>query len=282
MYNRGVVVEQPFWIASALRYVQIPYHKDNIVDFFHLELNEDEKTGFIIVPDGCASIVFEHTETGIRGCIAGTTLERAAEGNTKGKELYGVHFFPGELPACIKLPMSELTGCCIPLEEAVWDVDWVKRLQEQENLESWMELFLQKFKEEPLPSIRQLKAKRKQRIVSDVNQCVLQSGGLISVKELTEQLHYSERYIQEVYKERMGISPKGFAKIVRFQQALAKLEKIDASVQTFFETENGYYDQAHFSKEFKKNTGMTPKNFKKYIEEKDIKDRVVVRQITHH
>lgn len=276
MYNKeAVVAEQPFWMASSLQYLKEIYSRDNVFGFYHLEQNEDGTERVDTVPDGCATIVFERTASGVKGEIAGTVLEKLEERYEKGKQVYGVYFYPGELPPCIRLPMSELTGKCIPLREAVWNVDWAKRLEETEDMKSWMKLFLQKFKEEPVPTIQQLKSKKKQRIVSDMNQCIIQSGGLISIKELVDKLHYSERYIHEVYKERMGMTPKMFARIMQFQQALMKLESADTRRWTSFGADNGYYDQAHFCKEFKRNTGMSPKSFKTYIEEKNITNRIV-------
>ena len=275
MYNKeAVVAQQPFWITSALQYLNQPYNRDNILGFYHLEQYEDRMECVNTIPDGCTTIFFECSSSGVKGKIAGTVLENQEE-SYKGKQLYGVYFYPGELPPCIKIPMSELTGQCIPLSEAVRDVDWAKRLEETEDMKSWMKLFLQKFKEEPVPTIQQLKNKKKQRFVSDVNRCIIQSGGLISIKELVEKLNYSERYIQEIYKERMGMTPKTFARIMQFQQALMQLEKTDIEGWTSFGPDYGYYDQAHFCKEFKKNTGMTPKSFKKYMEEKDITNRII-------
>lgn len=276
MYNKeAVVAQQPFWIASTLQYLNEPYSRDNILGFYHLEQNEDGTECVNSVPDGCATIFFERTASEVKGEIFGTVLEKLEESYEKGKQVYGVYFYPGELPPCIKVPMSELTGKCIPLREAVWNVDWAKRLEETEDIKKWMQLFLQKFKEEPVPTIQQLKSKKKQRIVSSVNQCIIQSGGLISIKELIDKLHYSERYIHEVYKERMGMSPKTFARIMQFQQALMQLEKMDIGGWTSFGPDHGYYDQAHFCKEFKRNTGMSPKSFKTYIEEKNITNRIV-------
>lgn len=276
MYNKeAVVAQQPFWITSALQYLNEPYNRDNILGFYHLEQNEDGPECVNSIPDGCATILFKRTASGVKGEIYGTVLEKLEESYDKGKQLYGVYFYPGELPPCIRLPMSELTENCIPLREAVWNVDWVKKLEETEDMKSWMKLFLQKFKEEPVPTIQQLKSKKKQRIVSSVNQCIIQSGGLVSIKELVDKLHYSERYIHEVYKERMGMSPKNFARIIQFQQALIQLEKTDIGGWTSFASDYGYYDQAHFCKEFKRNTGMTPKSFKKYMEEKNKTNRIV-------
>lgn len=58
-----IVVEQPFWLASTMKYLKIPYLQDNILEFYHLEHNSEGSTHINIVPDGYVTIVFERTST---------------------------------------------------------------------------------------------------------------------------------------------------------------------------------------------------------------------------
>jgi AraC-like DNA-binding protein len=57
----------------------------------------------------------------------------------------------------------------------------------------------------------------------------------------------------------VGVSPKQFARIVRFQRAL-RVAKHGASWSTVA-TEAGYYDQAHLIAEFRELAGTTPAAF---------------------
>lgn len=68
-------------------------------------------------------------------------------------------------------------------------------------------------------------------------------------------LAYSARHRRRLYQEQIGLSPKQVERIVRFQKALQTMRTTGAI------TFDGYYDQAHFIREFRKFTGMTPTAF---------------------
>jgi AraC-like DNA-binding protein len=68
-------------------------------------------------------------------------------------------------------------------------------------------------------------------------------------------LAYSERHRRRLYQQQIGLSPKQVERIVRFQKALQTMRA--TGVITF----DDYYDQAHFIREFREFTGMTPTAF---------------------
>jgi AraC-like DNA-binding protein len=88
-----------------------------------------------------------------------------------------------------------------------------------------------------------------------------ESHGMVSVKELETQIGYSKRYLDMLFKEHVGVSPKRLASIARFQ-IFYKLWAQEKS-KTFFKDNlyTYYYDQSHFIKEFKRFTGFTPQKF---------------------
>jgi AraC-like DNA-binding protein len=59
------------------------------------------------------------------------------------------------------------------------------------------------------------------------------------------------------FRERVGVSPKRFARIVRFNRALVAIANGRASLGEIA-LAAGYYDQAHFSAEFREHAGLTP------------------------
>jgi AraC-like DNA-binding protein len=88
-----------------------------------------------------------------------------------------------------------------------------------------------------------------------------ESHGIVSVKELQTQTGYSKRYLDMLFKEHVGVSPKRLASIARFQifYQLWVQEKSKAFFKDNLYTY--YYDQSHFIKEFKRFTGFTPQKF---------------------
>ena len=59
----------------------------------------------------------------------------------------------------------------------------------------------------------------------------------------------------------IGMSPKQLSRVVRLQATLKMLEQKQFTSLTSLAYENGYYDQAHFIKDFKEFTGHSPKSF---------------------
>ena len=74
---------------------------------------------------------------------------------------------------------------------------------------------------------------------------------------LAQYSGYSERYIQKLFLSNIGISPASFVAVVRFNKSLNQV-LATADSFTAIAYEHGYYDQAHFIKEFRKFTGITP------------------------
>lgn len=87
------------------------------------------------------------------------------------------------------------------------------------------------------------------------------SSGLVEIKELERKTGYSKRYLDILFKDHLGISPKTLASIIRFQTFYKVWANSDS---TIFYKENVfdlYFDQSHFIKEFKRYTGYSPKQY---------------------
>ena len=88
---------------------------------------------------------------------------------------------------------------------------------------------------------------------------------------LADQANMSERSLQRKMKSITGVSPKSYSKIVRFKSVL---ELIEGSTELDWQDilyQAGYFDQAHFIKDFKLYTGSTPSDFIK--EDDDLSKR---------
>lgn len=83
--------------------------------------------------------------------------------------------------------------------------------------------------------------------------------GNIRIKALCEQLHISQSPLEKRFRKTVGTSPKKFASIVRLKHAVRQYDPQSTLTDLGFEA--GFYDQAHFIREFKSFTGETPENF---------------------
>lgn len=81
------------------------------------------------------------------------------------------------------------------------------------------------------------------------------------IDELSETLCLSSRGLLKLFKKHVGISPAHYKKIARFNQAASAILNRPESPLTQIAIECGYYDQAHFIKDFRECGGISPSEF---------------------
>ncbi|AHM58699.1 AraC family transcriptional regulator [Flammeovirgaceae bacterium 311] len=87
---------------------------------------------------------------------------------------------------------------------------------------------------------------------------MLACKGSLSIKGLEHALGISTRQLERLFRTKIGISPKEMSKIIRLNSAFSSLETEPDISLTSLSYQAGYYDQAHFSREFKGIAGVSP------------------------
>jgi AraC-like DNA-binding protein len=84
--------------------------------------------------------------------------------------------------------------------------------------------------------------------------------GLVRVDDLATTAGVSARQLERQFAIHVGLSPKRFLRVLRFQQVLAALREPSAASSGWADVaaQHGFYDQAHFINDFKHFTGETP------------------------
>ena len=90
---------------------------------------------------------------------------------------------------------------------------------------------------------------------------IKQQAGNIKIAALAEKLNISLSQFEKRFRKLVGASPKKFASIVRLKHILNTSAK--ENNLTALGLDAGYFDQAHFIKDFKSFTGDTPEQFLK-------------------
>jgi AraC-like DNA-binding protein len=95
------------------------------------------------------------------------------------------------------------------------------------------------------------------RISFACNQVINKKGNIL-IGELNKMCCMSKSSMEQYFRDHVGISPKVYSRIIRFNEAKKVLK--DAADKNWIEiVENyGYYDQAHFIHEFKHFFGYSP------------------------
>jgi AraC-like DNA-binding protein len=222
-----------------------------------------------VVPDGCMEMIFHYGDlykqyfedgssiTQPRSFIFGQItkyIEIAPEGISG---VVAARFFPEGLLPFLSIPVSALENKAISLDalfnEKGKDLE-DKVLSAADNLQriKLIEGFLLSRLADP------------QTIDTITKTCVetiFQSQGQLDVVQLAGKMNLNRRSMERKFTSAIGMSPKQLSKVVRLQAAMKMLEQKKFSSLTSLAYENGYYDQAHFIKDFKEFTGMSPKSF---------------------
>jgi AraC-like DNA-binding protein len=82
------------------------------------------------------------------------------------------------------------------------------------------------------------------------------TDGGVPIGALAEELGWSRRHLAATVREELGMPPKTLARLLRFERAAERLRRgadlADAAL------DSGYYDQAHFNRDFRAFAGVTP------------------------
>jgi AraC-like DNA-binding protein len=91
----------------------------------------------------------------------------------------------------------------------------------------------------------------------------------VPIGALAEELGWSRRHLAVTVRRELGMAPKPLARLLRFERAVERLragaELADVAL------DSGYYDQAHFNRDFKAFAGVTPTEYRAVTSVQDIR-----------
>ncbi|WP_212004630.1 helix-turn-helix transcriptional regulator [Chitinophaga sp. HK235] len=97
-------------------------------------------------------------------------------------------------------------------------------------------------------------------IVGHVMQELNQPGFFDNIENVAARYGITSRYLQKLFLQYTGLTPKLYSKIHRFQNSLQLVIRKEDSL-TAIAYDCGYFDQSHFIREFKSFTGFTPSGY---------------------
>ena len=86
---------------------------------------------------------------------------------------------------------------------------------------------------------------------------ILDSHGMVNIDQLAEEHSIGLRQAERLFKKIIGLTPKFFSRIVRFNYIFKLIESMNES-WIKIALQSGYFDQSHFIKNFKEFTGEEP------------------------
>ena len=163
-------------------------------------------------------------------------------------------FYSGRAYPFFQVPMHDLANQLIDLGE-LWG-RCVDDMQERMDRAKTMAQRVQLIQQYLVARLQKLGT-----IDSGVDFCigqVNQANGQLSLEELANRVGISNRQLIRRFNQFVGLSPKEFARITSFLNALKQLKKYPALSLTEIAYESAYYDQAHFIHACRAYSGLTP------------------------
>jgi AraC-like DNA-binding protein len=176
----------------------------------------------------------------------------------------GVELTPKGLYHFFNLSMHEITNRLVSFEDlfGAWGARLQNRLGSIENRREKIS-----FLQNALIDLLQKNTKDYSLLDHTIDR-ITGSHGLITMQELAAQIGYTKRYLDMLFKEHIGVSPKSLASIMRFQK-FYQLWAQEKSPTFIFRNDlySYYYDQSHFIKEFKRFSGFAPQKYSEIANE---------------
>src|SRR5665213_1615566 len=179
--------------------------------------------------------------------------------------LLGARFKHGMASSLLPYPVKELEQRFIPLA-TLWP-DAAKALERTRERPNPLPILVEHLENALTPLLA--KTRKPDAMIRKAVKLIAQHQGDIEVSEMAAQLDVSRQTVKHKFDQHIGVSPKLFGKLRRFQTVLRHLTEGVKVNWTQLAKNCGYYDQAHLTREFNHFTGFSPQKFVKNLEKGD-------------
>ena len=227
------------------------------------------------LPDGNTELIIDLTESPqyiydnetlreIQTCrhawVSGVRTQPITIPSGRGSRMLIVAFKKGGGFPFYPFPMNELTDT-VAEAGGVFGMDF-HLLREQllasksiERMFQMVEAFLIQRLDETIPDSTPT------RCVEYALASIVSDPGSRCLYQLSDQIGYSQKHLIDLFRQQVGVAPKQYLRIMRFQKVIRALENSQAIRWSQVALESGYYDQAHLIHDFKFFSGFTPTEY---------------------
>jgi len=201
---------------------------------------------FEIVPDGCVDVCFVLSHSIPRTLLVGTTTRTSQYGMEVGAAYFGVRFRPGKASFFVREKIAELTDTQIVIPHFLGLS--AERIMSLGGFAGWRTR-LENALLASLGDNRHNAAYAIQHAVTLIDS----RYGDIKVRDIADSCNLSERQLERLFLEQVGITPKLYSRIRRFRSVLnvfADPASAEKPRLAELAAEYGYVDQSHMMREF--------------------------------
>ncbi|MBK8466919.1 MAG: AraC family transcriptional regulator [Chloracidobacterium sp.] len=239
-----------------------------VKSYWELSYGRDEMSGEPepVLPDGSVELIFDFCDRFVtyfadgftqfqpRSIVAGQLTTRLSIGPSGDTDIFGVRLRPEAGSALLGISMAEIRDQIIDLRSILGsrEDELFEKLAAAADFNARIVIFEDFFS-----------AFGETAVSMEMRSCVSaqrSASGSMSVGDCAAYLNWSERRLERAFNEQIGLSPKLFARIIRFQTFLDAIGSNDSTLLDGA-LKAGYYDQAHMIKDFRNFSGVTPTEY---------------------
>lgn len=239
--------------------------------FWFLSRSYDESNdGEVLWPDGCYEMIFhfgskyklDNRPMKTSFLIGSLTRYHFLKANGSVR-LFGIRLKPWGLKSLINTDVKVLKDQFVPLTSFLpkCEIEQTEKVLTNSEMDEGIE-YLQNIIQKLLSQTNPDEA------FIDILTKLYEDPINHDIQTIVSLSNYSQRQFERKGMELTGLTPKKLSKVARFNKVRLKIFfNPDVDLHDCM-NEFGYYDYAHFSKEFKECFGLTPKEYKNWMMKK--------------
>ncbi|MGC1550106.1 MAG: helix-turn-helix transcriptional regulator [Rhodanobacter sp.] len=205
------------------------------------------------LPHPNVHLVIEPEQTRIYGVHTGR-FTRLLEGRS---QVFGIKFKVGGFHPFLRAPVSTLMdrSCAVSEVFGTGSETWGNEVLGCQDIDAMMAIvdpFLCTHRPTPDANVDR---------VSTLVASIVHDRSITTVEQLTERTGLTKRALQRLFREYVGISPKWVINRYRLHEAIAQLQEGEPIAWADLALNLGYFDQAHFIRDFRKLVGRSPAEY---------------------
>lgn len=240
-----------------------PAHLTSIVECYWIVENSDPAPAKQkIIPDGFTELIFHYGDpyrisidgtwtTQTRTLLAGQIDKHFFLENSGRSGIFGIKLRPTALTSLFGLDMKTLTNRVVDLT-SLTNIP-IRELGEiltgsasHDTKINAANAFFEKIPSTPSP-------------VGNVVNKIIDNHGMIAVNEMAGIAGVGERQLENLFKKYVGLSPRLYARIIRFSYIFELIHEKKTWSDLAYEA--AFYDQSHFIRNFRDFTGENPAGY---------------------
>ena len=237
--------------------------------YYHPGLMDRASSQFRIIPSGSPGLIFQH-ENGhasvklLNGTpypvafVHGQDTKACVNVDSGNASLVSVRLHPAAIKILFDIDANEATDQVIPLNDLA-GFNLAEQLINAKDIFASIDLIadflLSKVNESRFRDL----------LIEQAVMHIINNLSSASSREISKNLHLSQRHFQRKFKEYVGVPPGTYIHILKFQKSINLIQRSQFEKLSDVAYESGYADQSHFIREFKNFFGSTPKEAYKIL-----------------